>query len=160
MRRTSTDAHGIHWSAKARFRPTDDGTLNLDHAKALGGSYKAVNGMGLIETLEPKPVRSARYWWSKTQALHQGIDAEGGTTLAGGDLPAAGGPGSSVFHGGARRFNWSRCTIPDSSTAPSSAFHPVSSRDGSLAGHHPNANQVAVAKEWPRLVQFLHTTSR
>lgn len=81
VRLSSTDAHGTRWASSARFRSTGNGTLALDHAASLGGSYSGVNGMGLMETLAPQHTAGgdAAYWWSGVRRFRVTVRAKDGT---------------------------------------------------------------------------------
>lgn len=63
---TSDDGGGVRWTSSAQFRSSTDGTLVLDEARALEGSYQGVNGMGLMETLQPEDstAEPAYYFWT------------------------------------------------------------------------------------------------
>lgn len=81
---SSTDAHKTRWVSSARFRSTHDGTIELDRARSLGGSYSGVNRMGLMETLAPQPQTSAgsAYWWSGAQRFQVTVRPAGGKPVA------------------------------------------------------------------------------
>lgn len=80
---SSTDAKGVRWASAARFKSRGDGTLDLDGAKSLDGSYHGVNGMGLMETLAPRHApKAAAYWWSGAQRFNVAITSSAGKQLA------------------------------------------------------------------------------
>lgn len=94
---SSTDAHGTRWASSARFRSTRDGTIELDRARSLGGSYSGVNQMGLLETLAPRsqPQAGAErlYWWSGVQRFRVTVRPEGGEPVARATFRRQVGPG-------------------------------------------------------------------
>jgi len=44
----STDARGVRWVSSASYRADGGGTIDLDRAAPVSGSYHGVSGMGLI----------------------------------------------------------------------------------------------------------------
>jgi len=64
VRLSATDANGERWHSGARFRADAHGVIDLDHAKALSGSYRGIWGMGLVAELTAKaPPTGYRFGW-------------------------------------------------------------------------------------------------
>lgn len=92
---SSVDAHRTRWTSSARFRSTQDGMIDLDNAKSLGGSYSGVNRMGLMETLAPEHQTGAvsLYWWSAVGRFHVTVSPKNGEPVARATLRRQVGPG-------------------------------------------------------------------
>lgn len=95
VRLSSVDADRTRWTSSARFRSTQDGTIELDRDKSLGGSYSGVNRMGLMETLAPQRTTGAAglYWWSGVQVFRVTVSPQGGDPVAHATFRRQVGPG-------------------------------------------------------------------
>lgn len=60
----STDALGHVWTSQAVVRSNGSGTVDLVSAPAVSGSYRGVDPMGLIDTLQPASSLAAAYYWN------------------------------------------------------------------------------------------------
>ena len=54
VRVTSVDAHGIQWVSSATFRADHGGTVDVDRAAPVSGSYAGAWGMGLIAMMQAR----------------------------------------------------------------------------------------------------------
>jgi hypothetical protein len=59
----SADALGHAWTSHAVFRSNGSGEVDLASAPAVSGSYRGVDPMGLIDTLQPASGQSTLYYW-------------------------------------------------------------------------------------------------
>jgi dienelactone hydrolase len=60
------DARGRLWGSSARFRAGSQGTIDVDRAKSLSGSYTGVWGTGLLATLARKaPLEGTLFYWNE-----------------------------------------------------------------------------------------------
>lgn len=66
IRVTSTDAHGVHWAAQAAYTVDRHGAIDTSRTVATAGSYRGVEGMGLIAAMRPSSSTAAQYFWSRT----------------------------------------------------------------------------------------------
>jgi dienelactone hydrolase len=67
----SADVLGHVWTSQAVFRSSGSGTVDLASAPAVSGSYRGLDPMGLIDTLQPAPGQAGlsadqgtAYYWS------------------------------------------------------------------------------------------------
>jgi dienelactone hydrolase len=67
---SSTDSQGTRWLSSAIFRTDAQGGIEVDRTPAVGGSYKGVWGMGLVDSMRPK-TRSltGAYVWAGARPL-------------------------------------------------------------------------------------------
>lgn len=97
---SSTDSKGDLWSSQASFRIDRSGVLDVNHDAAVGGSYRGVVPMGLIETMKPasKDKADLLYYWSKSspRAFRVSVDAGGKTVAATSFSRAGSAPGVKV----------------------------------------------------------------
>ena len=71
VRVASVDARGIPWVSSATFRADRAGTVKVDRAAPVTGSYAGVWGMGLIAMMKAtKPDPVGAYVWNGTHALN------------------------------------------------------------------------------------------
>ena len=83
VRLSSVDSHGVRWSSHAVFRADGRGVLDLSRSPARSGSYRGVNPMGLIESLQPgSPLHSdpAYSWGPAPRRFTLTVSAAGSIT--------------------------------------------------------------------------------
>jgi dienelactone hydrolase len=94
----SADALGHVWTAQAVFRSNGSGKVDLASAPAVAGSYRGVDAMGLIDTLQPASGQPIAYYWNARapQRFHVTV-TEGGSAVAIGQFSRRGAaPGVTV----------------------------------------------------------------
>jgi dienelactone hydrolase len=70
VRLRAVDAAGKSWHAAATFRASSHGTLYLDRAPALSGSYRGAWGMGLVARMRAKaPLSGVSFAWGQRATL-------------------------------------------------------------------------------------------
>jgi dienelactone hydrolase len=94
----STDALGHVWISQAVFRSNGSGTVDLASAKAVSGSYRGVDPMGLIDALQPASSRATAYYWNvRAPQRFQVMVTEDGSEVAVGEFSRRGtAPGVTV----------------------------------------------------------------
>lgn len=94
----STDALGHVWTSQAVFRSDGAGTVDLVRARAVSGSYRGVDPMGLIDALHPASSQATAYYWHvRAPQRFQVTVTEDGSEVAVGEFSrGAAGPGVRV----------------------------------------------------------------
>jgi dienelactone hydrolase len=98
VRLRSADTLGHVWASQAVFRSNGSGKVDLASAPAVTGSYRGVDPMGLIDTLQPASGQATAYYWNiRTSQRFQVTVTEGGSAVAIGEFSRKGtAPGVTV----------------------------------------------------------------
>ena len=108
----SVDATGHEFVARATFRSDLSGRVDLATSFSTGGSYRGVDPMGLIDTLQPVSGQSRAYFWGgQRPERFRIIVSEAGSNVASGSFT--------------RRGRAPGVTISNESIAATGLFRPV-----------------------------------
>jgi hypothetical protein len=87
----SADTLGQVWTSQAVFRSNGSGKVDLASAPAMSGSYRGVDPMGLIDTLQPASGQAPAYYWNvRTAQRFQVTVTEDGSAVAVGEFSRKG----------------------------------------------------------------------
>jgi dienelactone hydrolase len=94
----SVDAKGHAFVSRATFRSNSSGRVDLATTPATGGSYRSVDPMGLIDTLQPASRQSSSYVWGAqhAQRFHIIVSEAGANVASGGFIRSGRAPGVTM----------------------------------------------------------------
>ncbi|MBV8807246.1 MAG: alpha/beta fold hydrolase [Acidobacteriaceae bacterium] len=72
------DADGQAWRSWARFQATRNGTVDLDRAAPIAGTYRGVDGMGLFWSMQQSSGRPAFFYFPRSSAAQYSVTASSG----------------------------------------------------------------------------------